>query len=118
MLVYICISWLNKPADILLYAWRGDRHYCVDLVSMSPSRMGWQDATFRLFSEEHGKSEKHARSCISHGFDFSPFGFLTAAKEMLDCVCRQHVSNAHIPPVGGSSLGVSSAVLLHHARCS
>ena len=97
-------SGLTKPADILLYAWRGDRHCCVDLVGVSPARMGWRDATSALFSVEQGKSDKHARSCISHGFDFSPFGFSTfgsfgpAAEELLDRVCRRYVSHAHIPP--------------------
>ena len=29
-------SELTKPTNILLYAWRGDQHRCVDLVDMSP----------------------------------------------------------------------------------
>ena len=40
------------------------------------------------------------------------------AEELLNRVCRRYVSHAHIPLVGGSPLGVSSAILLHHARCS
>ena len=31
---------LTKPAYIFLYAWRGDRHFFVDLVGVSPARMG------------------------------------------------------------------------------
>ena len=57
---------------------------------MSSARMGRRDATSTLFSVEQGKSDKYARSCISHGFDFSPFGFSTfgsvgpATEELLD----------------------------------
>ena len=66
--------------------------------------MGWQDATSALFSVEQGKSDEHSLSCISHGFDFSPFGFSTfrsfgpAAEELLDRDCRRCVSHAHMPP--------------------
>ena len=97
-------SGLTKPADILQYAWRGDQDCCVDLVSVSPARMGWRDATSALFSVEQGESDKHARSYISHVFDFSPFGFSTfgsfgpAAEELLDLLCHRYVSHAHIPP--------------------
>ena len=66
--------------------------------------MGLRDATTALRSVEQGKSDKHARLCISHGLDFSPFGFSTfrsfglAAEELLDRLCRMYVSRAHIPP--------------------
>ena len=55
-------SGLTKPVDILRYAWCGYRHSCVDLVGMSPARVGWRDATSALFSVEQGKSYKYARS--------------------------------------------------------
>ena len=63
--------------------------------------MGWRDATFACFTVEQGKSDMHARSCISHEFDFSPSSFLTfgsfgpAAEELLYRVCRRYVSEAH-----------------------
>ena len=66
--------------------------------------MGWQDATSALRSVEQGKSDKHAQSCISHGFDFSPFEFSTfesfghATEELHDRLYREYVSHAHIPP--------------------
>ena len=28
---------LTRPANILLYGWRGDRHSCVDLLGVSPA---------------------------------------------------------------------------------
>ena len=41
-------SGLTRPADILLYSWRGDSHCCVDLVGVSPARGGWRDAASAL----------------------------------------------------------------------
>ena len=82
--------------------------------------MGWRDATSALLSVEQGKSDMP----------------VLAVEELLDRVCRMDVSrfdnsvfnaicicncirNIHAtPPVGGSSFSVSSAILLHHARCS
>ena len=41
-------SGLTRPANILLYGWRGDRHCNVDLVGVSPARRGWRDAASAL----------------------------------------------------------------------
>ena len=53
-------SGLTERAYLLLYTSRGDRHFCVDRVGVSPARMGWRDATFAFFLLEQGKSDKHA----------------------------------------------------------
>ena len=94
---------LTKLVDILLYAWRGDRHCYVDLVGVFAARMGRRNACSTLLFIEKGKSDKYARSCISYGFDFSPFGFLfigsffPAPEDLLYRFCRKYVSHAHIP---------------------
>ena len=41
-------SGLSRPAKILLFSWRGDRHCCVDLVGVSPARSNWQQAAEAL----------------------------------------------------------------------
>ena len=41
-------SGLTRPADILLYGWRGDGHCYVDLVGVSPACGGCRDAVFAL----------------------------------------------------------------------
>ena len=68
-------SGLTKPADILLYACRGDHHCWVDLVGVSPARNVWRDAPSALSAVEQEKRDKHASICHSKGFDFIPFGF-------------------------------------------
>ena len=96
-------SGLTRPADILLYSWRGDSHCCVDLVGVSPARSGWRDAAAALPSVEQGKRDKHSATCRSHGFDFIPFGFSTfgsfgpAAEELLSRICQRYSSHARIP---------------------
>ena len=95
-------SGLTKPADILLYAWRGDHHCCVDLVGVSPARNGWRDATSVLSVVEQGKRDKHADVCRSHGFDFVPFGFSVfgsfgpEAQELLDRVVQRYRLHAQV----------------------
>ena len=93
-------SGLTRPADILLYSWRGDSHCCVDLVGVSPARGGWRDAASALLSVEQGKRDKHAHICRSHGFDFIPFGFSSlgsfgpAAEALLSRICQRYSSHA------------------------
>ena len=53
-------SWVTKPVDILQLAWRGDRLCGVNLTGVSPTCMGWRDATSALLHVEHDKSDKHA----------------------------------------------------------
>ena len=91
-------SGLTKHADILLYAWRGDRHCCVDLVGVSSRVGGMLPLPFSLWSNAG------VISMPGHAFDFFPLGFTffgsigPAAEEMLDSVCRRYVSHAHFPP--------------------
>ena len=86
---------LTNPAYILLYAWRGAHHYCVDMVGVSPARNWWRDATFELTVVEQGKRYKHETVCRSLGFDFVPLGFTVlvsfgpAALELLDRVVHR-----------------------------
>ena len=68
-------SGLTRPADILLYCWRDDRHCCVDLVGVSHARVSWHDAASALAIVEQTKRDKHTQTCASHGYDFVPFGF-------------------------------------------
>ena len=68
-------SGLTRPADILLYGWRGDRHCCVDLVRVSPARGGRRDVVSALATVEQAKRDKHTQTCARHRFDFEPFGF-------------------------------------------
>ena len=95
-------SGLTKPADILLYAWRGDHHCCVDLVGVSPARNGWRDASSVLSVVEQGKRDKHEAVCRSHGFDFSPFGFSVfgsfgpAARDLLDRIVQRYRLHAQV----------------------
>ena len=87
-------SRLTWPADILLYGWHGDRHYCIDLVGVSPVRGGWHDAVSALASVEQAKRDKHTETCASHRLDFQPFGFSVlssfgpGAQELLARICR------------------------------
>ena len=96
-------SGLTRPADILLYSWRGDSHCCVDLVEVSPTRGGWRDAAAALPLVEEGKRDKHSTTCWSHGFNFIPFGYSTfgslgpAAEELLSRICQRYISHARIP---------------------
>ena len=60
-----------------VYAWRGHLHCCVVRVGVPPARMGWCDVTSARLCVEHDKSNKHVRSCISQGFDFSRFALST-----------------------------------------
>ena len=96
-------SGLTRPADILLYSWRGDSHCCVDLVGVSPARSGWRDAASALSSVEQGKRDKHASTCRSHGFDFIPFGFSTfgsfgpEAEALLSRICQRFISHVQVP---------------------
>ena len=96
-------SGLTKPADILLYQWLDGRHSCVDLVCVSPARGGWRDAASALSIVERAKQEKHARTCLSHEFDFIPFGFSTfgsfgpAAETLLDRICQRFASHTQVP---------------------
>ena len=66
---------LTRPADILLYGWRGDRHCCIDLVEVSLVRGGWRDALSALAVVEQAKREKHFEVCASYRFDIMPFNF-------------------------------------------
>ena len=82
-------SGLTRPADILLYGWREDRHCCVDLVGVSPARGGWRDADSAAAVVEQAKRDMHSEECARHGFDLVPFGFFVlssfgpAAQELL-----------------------------------
>ena len=93
---------LTGPADILLYSWCGDFHCCADLVGLSPACGGWRDAAFALVSVEQGKREKHAHTCLTHGFDFNSFGFSSlgsfgpAAEELLSRFCQRNSSYARV----------------------
>ena len=95
-------SGLTRPADILLYGWRDDRHCCVDLVGVCPARGGWRDAVSVLSVVEQAKRDKHVDTCASHRFDFVPFGFSVlgsfgpAAQELLDRICRRYRTHARI----------------------
>ena len=95
-------SGLTKPADILLYAWRGDHHCCVDLVGVSPARNGWRDAVSTLSSVEQGNRDKHVSVCRSQGFDFIPFGFSLfgsfgpEVKVFLGRVVQRYRLHAHV----------------------
>ena len=95
-------SGLTRPADILLYCWRDDRHCCVDLVGVSPARGSWRDAASALAIVEQAKRDKHTQTCISHRFDFEPFGFSVfgsfgpAALELLARICRRYRTHARI----------------------
>ena len=89
----------TRPADILLYSWRGDSHWCVDLVGVSPARGGWRDAASALPSVERGKWDKHTHICKSHGFDFIPFGFSSlgpAVEELVSRICQRYSSHAPV----------------------
>ena len=68
-------SGLTRPANILLFSWRGDRHCCVNLVGVSPARSSWRQAAQALRLVEEAKGAKHAETCLTHGFDFAPFSF-------------------------------------------
>ena len=59
-------SGLTKPADVLLCAWCGDHHCCVDLVGVSPVRNGWRNATSALSAVEQGKRDKHETICYCY----------------------------------------------------
>ena len=95
-------SGLTKPADILLYAWRGDHHCCVDLVGVSPAHNGRRDATSALSVVGQGNRDKHASICHSHGFDFVPFGssvfgsFGREAQELLGRVVQHYRLHAQV----------------------
>ena len=62
-------------------------------------RMNTKDS-FALLFMECGKSDKHARSCISHGCNSPPFGFSSlgsfglAAEDLLDRFYRKYVIHA------------------------
>ena len=92
----------TKPADILLYEWQGSRHRCVDLVGVSPAQGGWRGAASAVSSVEQGKVDKHAATCMSHGYDFSPFGFSTfgsfgpAAEELLTRICKRYGTHLQV----------------------
>ena len=98
-------SRLTRPADILLYGWRGDRHCCVGLVGVSLARGGKPDAVSALAIVELAKRDKHTQTCASHRFDFVPKGFSgfgsfdPAAQELLDRICgrfRIHARTAEL----------------------
>ena len=97
-------SGLSRPAKILLFSWRGDRHCCVDLVGVSPARSNWQQAAEALRLVQEAKCAKHAETCLAHGFDFAPFSFSVlgsfgpTAQEVLTRVCQRYVSHARIRP--------------------
>ena len=57
-------SGLTRPADILLYGWRGDHHYCVDLIGVSPARGDWWDAASALTSVEQSKRTSTRRRVL------------------------------------------------------
>ena len=71
-------SGLTRPANILLYGWRGDRHYCVDLVGVSPARGCWRDVAFTLASVEQAKRDKHTHTTSTSCPSVSPFLALLA----------------------------------------
>ena len=113
-------SGLTRPANILLYSWRGDQHCSVDFVGVSPARGGWRDAPSAFANVEQAKRDKHAQMCANHGFDFLPFGFSVfgsfspAAQELLNRICRRyriHARRAVCP-----FLGSPSSAFCSHAR--
>ena len=95
-------SGLTRPVDILLYGWRGDHHYFVDLVCVSPAQGGWRDAASTLATVEQAKRDKHMQTCASHRLDFLSFGFSVldsfgrATQELLDRVCRRYRIHARV----------------------
>ena len=97
-----CGSGLSRPANILLYSWRGDSHCYVALVSVSPGRGGWRDGVSTLLSIQQGKRDKHAYTCESHGMGFIPLYFSTMgsfgpqAERLLSCICWRLISHVHI----------------------
>ena len=62
---------------ILLFD-RGDRHSCVDLVGVSPTRSSLRQAVEALRLVQEAKCAKHAETCLAHGLDFAPFNFSTS----------------------------------------
>ena len=96
-------SRLTRPVDVLLYSWRGDSHWCVDLVGVSPARSGLRDDASALMSVEQGKLDKHTNTCRSFGFDFVPFGFSTLvsfgreAEAFLSRFCQHFNSHVQVP---------------------
>ena len=57
-------SGLTRPADILLFSWRGDQHCCVDRVGVSPTHSGWQQAAEALRLVQEAKRANHAETNI------------------------------------------------------
>ena len=108
---------LTRPADILLYGWRGDRHCCVDLVGVSPPHGGYRNAVYALAVVEQAKRDKHTETCASHRFDFMPFGFSVfgsfglAAQELLDRIYRRYRTHARIAEWEAYSGRLSFAVM-------
>ena len=97
-----CVSGLTRPADILLYGWRDDHPYCVDLVGVSPACGEWRDAVSAIAVVEQAKRDKHSEVCASHHSDFVAFGFSTlssfvpATQELIYRVCRRYRTHARI----------------------
>ena len=68
-------SGLTRPADIVLFSWRDDQHYCFDLVRVSPAYYSCRQAVKALRLVQEARCVKRAETCLSHGFDFAPFSF-------------------------------------------
>lgn len=65
----------RRPADVLLYHWDGDTHYCLDLVGTSPACARWSLALERVEQVETAKVRRHSALCAEHGYGFVPFAF-------------------------------------------
>lgn len=94
----------HRPADLLLHAWDGDRHCCVDVVCVSPARQQWKQAGRALRSAEAAKIMRHGGCCKDHHLSFMPFacsavgGFGKHACELLDQVAVRYTTNNHVTP--------------------
>ena len=95
-----------RPADVLVLAWVGGKHACVDLTGVSPLmslRVGSFTAGHAALKAASCKVTKHEKSCIENQhvfipFVFDTFGFLAPeAVEFLNRVQRVMHSNVMTP---------------------
>ncbi|MFS7944655.1 hypothetical protein Hanom_Chr06g00514781 [Helianthus anomalus] len=69
-----------RPADLLVFAWAGEKHACVDLTGVSPL-VGLRENRFVAGQvarkTESKKMDKHAKACAENLHIFVPFAFDT-----------------------------------------
>ena len=115
----------TKPIVIFLYVWRGDSHYCVDLVRVSRTHGGWREAAADLLIVGQGKRNKHACNSTSHSIDPIPFSIFTLSirtwEELLDRMCQIHgprrLLRGRLKPRGILSLVVMLCVTKQFIGC-